>query len=151
MPRDVAPGSGVLVVQSNGVVVTWGRSASGGIPVPTPVDLPGPALRVAVAGSLLGSFTGYAVLEDGTIAAWGANDEGQLGNGAMGASRALGTYPKPSVTPVRVTGLTDVADIDAGNSHVVAVRRDGTVWAWGSRDDGALAAATSSPRAAFGC
>ena len=58
---------------------------------------------------------------DGSVVAWGANDEGQLGNGAPGANVPLGTYPKRSATPVRVTGLADIFDSAAGRKHAVAV------------------------------
>jgi alpha-tubulin suppressor-like RCC1 family protein len=143
--RDLAPGAGVLVVKADGTVVTWGRSAGAAVPVPTTLDLPGKVLRVAVGGSNLSSFTGYAVLEDGTVVAWGGNDEGQLGTGAPGSDRPLGTYPKPSLTPVKVTGLANIIDIDAGNKHAIALRSDGTVWAWGARDDGALGGGDAKP------
>ena len=86
----------------------------------------------------VGESSAYALLEDGTVVAWGANDEGQLGNGRMGAGGELGIYPKPSITPVRVTGLTDIIQIEAGRKHAVALRKDGSVWAWGTRDDGAI-------------
>jgi alpha-tubulin suppressor-like RCC1 family protein len=102
-------------------------------------------VKVAVGGSDLGGFTGYAVLEDGSVVAWGGNDEGQLGSGASGADVALGKYPKPALTPVKVTGLTNVIGIAAGEKHAVALRRDGTVWAWGRRDDGALGGGEVKP------
>lgn len=142
--RDVASGANfTLVVKADGTVVGWGRdsdgqaarprSAAGVIPAPVTIDLPGKALQVA-----MGEATQYALLEDGTVVAWGINYEGQLGNGPMGATGELGRNPKPSVTPVRVTGLTDIIQIEAGTKHAVALRKDGTVWAWGSRDEGAL-------------
>ena len=101
--------------------------------MPTPIALPGPAQRVAV-----GESSAYVLLEDGSVVAWGENDEGQLGNGPSGSNRPLGTYPKPSVTPVRVTDLADIIAIEAGRKHAIALRKDGTVWAWGVRDDGAI-------------
>ena len=142
--RDIASGATfTLVVKADGTVVGWGRDADGQaarpvsanriIPAPITIDLPGKALQVA-----LGDTTQYALLEDGTVVAWGTNDEGQLGNGPMGASGELGRYPKPSITPVRVTGLTNVVQIEAGAKHAVALRKDGTVWAWGTRDEGAI-------------
>ena len=141
--RDIAAGNFALVVRADGSVVGWGPDADGqaarpasqrrAIPAPVVIDLPGKALQVA-----LGEFTEYALLEDGTVVAWGANDEGQLGNGATGASGESGNYPKPSITPVRVTGLSNVIQIEAGRKHAVALRGDGTVWAWGTRDDGAI-------------
>jgi alpha-tubulin suppressor-like RCC1 family protein len=141
--RDVVASSFALVVKADGSVVGWGPDADGlaarpaskmrVIPAPVVIDLPGKALQVA-----LGESSAYALLEDGTVVAWGANDEGQLGNGAMGASGELGIHPKPSITPVRVTGLTDIIQIEAGRKHAVALRKDGTVWAWGTRDNGAI-------------
>jgi len=142
--RDVSSnGSFTLVVKADGTVVGWGRdpdgqaarpvSANRVIPAPITIDLPGKVLKVAA-----GDTTQYALLEDGTVVSWGTNDEGQLGNGPMGATGELGRYPKPSITPVRVTGLTDVIQIEAGAKHAVALRKDGTVWAWGTRDEGAI-------------
>ena len=142
--RDIASGSNfTLVVKADGTVVGWGRdpdgqaarpvSANRVVTTPITIDLPGKALQVAG-----GDTTQYALLEDGTVVAWGTNDEGQLGNGPMGATGELGRYPKPSITPVRVTGLTNVIQIEAGKKHAVALRKDGTVWAWGTRDEGAI-------------
>src|SRR5688572_16289488 len=136
--RDVAVGRGVLLVKADGSVLAWGNSPGGVIRAPTALDLPGKVLRVAVGGTNNGGFTGYALLENGTVVSWGDNDEGQLGNGAPRSNVALGTYPKPSATPVKVTGLADIVEIGAGTKHAVALRRDGTVWSWGKRDEGRL-------------
>jgi alpha-tubulin suppressor-like RCC1 family protein len=85
------------------------------------------------------------LLEDGTVVAWGDNDEGQLGNGPSGKSKPIGTYPKPSMTPVRVTDLAGITAIAAGLKHAIALRKDGTVWAWGVRDDGAIGDGDAKP------
>lgn len=142
--RDIASGSHfTLIVKADGTVVGWGRDSDGPaarpvsanrvVPTPIVIDLPGKVLQVA-----MGDTTQYALLEDGTVVAWGTNDEGQLGNGPMGATGELGRYPKPSITPVQVTGLKDIIQIEAGAKHAVALRKDGTVWAWGTRDEGAI-------------
>jgi len=141
--RHVAAQHFVLVVKADGSVVGWGREESGMgarprspkgiIAAPVVIDLPGKALQVAV-----GELAAYALLEDGTVVAWGDNADGQLGNGPRGANGELGRYPKPSSTPVRVTGLVDIIQIDAGARHALALRKDGTVWAWGTREEGAL-------------
>ncbi|MFX8285805.1 hypothetical protein ABTL53_19895, partial [Acinetobacter baumannii] len=57
-----------------------------------------------------------------------ANDFGQLGDGNLVSS----------TTPVPVTGLTDVEQISGGTFHSLALRSDGTVWAWGSNIYGQL-------------
>jgi len=142
--RDLASSvSFTLVVKADGSVVGWGRdpdgqparpvSANRVIPAPITIDLPGKVRQVAA-----GDTTQYALLEDGTVISWGTNEEGQLGDGPMGATGELGRYPKPSITPVRVTGLTDIIQIEAGAKHAVALRKDGTVWAWGTREEGAI-------------
>lgn len=140
--RHVAARNFVLVVKADGTVIGWGNEESGMaarprgtgiVGVPTVIELPGKARQVAV-----GSTSAYALLEDGTVVAWGGNHAGQLGNGAMGANGVLGVNPKPSVTPVKVTGLTDIIQIEAGVRHAIALRKDGTVWAWGERDNGAI-------------
>jgi alpha-tubulin suppressor-like RCC1 family protein len=142
--RHVAVWGGfTLVVKGDGSVVGWGReedglagkprSQNGLVAAPLAIELPGKARQVAI-----GELTAYALLEDGSVVAWGSNVDGQLGNGPAGANGELGRYPKPSVTPVRVTGLSDVTQIEAGAKHALALRNDGTVWAWGTRDDGRL-------------
>jgi alpha-tubulin suppressor-like RCC1 family protein len=80
----------------------------------------------------VGEATAYALLEDGTVIAWGANDSGQLGNGGPGSRSTPGIYPKPSFRPVAVAGLTEVVQVSAAGRHALALRKDGTVYAWGA-------------------
>nr|WP_313949794.1 hypothetical protein [Frankia sp. ACN1ag] len=68
--------------------------------------------------------------QDGTVGAWGANDEGQLGNGTTVSS----------TVPVAIRNLSEVTAIAAsseGNSGY-ALRGDGTAWAWGLNNTGQL-------------
>ena len=140
--RHVAVRRFALIVKGDGSVIGFGQDGSGmaarprtggAVTAPEVIGLPGKARQAAV-----GDESAYALLEDGTVVAWGANDEGQLGNGAMGASGQLGIYPKPSVAPVKVTGLADIVQIEAGAKFALALRKDGAVFAWGTRDDGAI-------------
>ena len=131
--RDIDGNQFVLVARGDGSVMAWGRAPGGALSVPTPVALPGPAQRVAV-----GESSAYVLLEDGSVVAWGSNDEGQLGNGLSGSNKPLGTYPKASEAPVKVTDLAGIVAIEAGRKHAIALRKDGTVWAWGVREDGAV-------------
>jgi alpha-tubulin suppressor-like RCC1 family protein len=92
-------------------------------PVPA-TGLPGPARQVAAA-----YFTSAALLADGTVWAWGADDSGVLGNGVTG-----GTV----TTPRQVPGLSGVTQITLGVGDAYALRSDGTVWAWGFNQSGQL-------------
>jgi hypothetical protein len=49
-------------------------------------------------------------------------------------------------TPVQVTGLTGVAAIAGGNHYSLALKNDGTVWAWGSNTSGQLGDGTTTNR-----
>ena len=61
---------------------------------------------------------------DGTLLAWGLNDHGQLGNGRL-------DYRERINQPMRVSGMADAKAVAAGTWHSLALRTDGTVWAWG--------------------
>ena len=80
---------------------------------------------------LLVDVTGYTLASDITaprpVWAWGHGADGGLGNG--------GTANSP--VPVRVSGLTGVTAVAAGNATGYAVL-GGTVWAWGEGADGQL-------------
>lgn len=73
-----------------------------------PVTVTGLSGVVAISA---GYFHNLALLNDGTLRAWGANTLGQVGNGTQ----------IDSPVPVTVTGLTGVTRIAAGNSHSLAI------------------------------
>lgn len=68
------------------------------------------------------SFHMLALKDDGTVWAWGDNDNGQLGQPAS---------LKHSDKPVKVPGIGNVIDISAYRSESYALLADGTVMAWG--------------------
>ena len=71
------------------------------------------------------------VLADGTVACWGDNEDGTLGNG---------TTVNSSV-PVAVHGLSNVVAISTGVEHACALLGDATVKCWGLNDSGGLGSA----------
>ncbi|MGI4864268.1 MAG: T9SS type A sorting domain-containing protein [Janthinobacterium lividum] len=93
----------------------------------------GPAAAQRVAASQ--SFT-LSIHPDGTLWAWGQNNGGQLGLG-----NATATY---QLAPQQVGTAANWASVSAGYNHVVAVRTDGTLWAWGTNTFGQLGLGTSS-------
>jgi alpha-tubulin suppressor-like RCC1 family protein len=91
----------------------------------TPVAVSGLSGVSAVAA---GTVHSLALLEDGTVKAWGENNSGQLGDGTN----------NPSDVPVAVSGLSGVVAIAAGSGHSLALLEDGTVRAWGANGEGQL-------------
>jgi alpha-tubulin suppressor-like RCC1 family protein/Mg-chelatase subunit ChlD len=93
---------------------------------------PSSARRVIAAGR----GHSLALLVDGTVRAWGLGSSGQLGRGNK----------LSSVTPVAVTGLSNVTSVAAGENFSLALRGDGTVWSWGENKDGQLGDGTKTDR-----
>ncbi|HMX71087.1 MAG TPA: hypothetical protein PKA56_04975 [Solirubrobacterales bacterium] len=75
-----------------------------------------------------GATHGCALRSSGEALCWGANSEGQLGDGGT----------EKELIPTPVEGLADATSISAGNSHTCAIRGSGQVVCWGSNGNGQL-------------
>jgi len=133
-----AGGTFALALRSDGTVWAWGSNASGQLGdgntnySTTPVQVGGLTNVVAVAAGISQSL---ALRSDGTVWAWGGNQYGELG---------IGTTSTDQLTPVQVRGLTGVTKISAGGLFSLALRSDGTVWAWGDNAQGELGNGTTA-------
>ncbi|MCL2695633.1 MAG: hypothetical protein FWE69_04845 [Clostridiales bacterium] len=147
VPVEASPGtalSGVIAVAANtnhslalkgdGTVWAWGRNDYGQLGDGTTMQSNSPVQVMALSGVPMDNVTAIAasayhslaLKSDGTVYAWGQNTYGQLGDGTA----------TDSGNPVRVTALPgvplgDITAIDAGGTHCLALKDDGTVWAWG--------------------
>ncbi len=93
----------------------------GGLSSPQRVTLPGPVVQLAAnAGTTL------ALLEDGSVYAWGEGFYGLLARAGSDESSSV---------PVRIEGLGTVVQIGVGTGHACALREDDSVWCWGQGDD----------------
>lgn len=141
----VVAGGHTLALRADGSVVGWGRWNVGQLgPVkaedlsqfgtrrPIPIALPGKATDIAAAVD-----SSFAVLEDGTVWAWGANSDGTLGTGSMAPLPLLphstpATEYRGAERPLRLP-LANVAGLAANYRRVAALMRDGTVRQWPTR------------------
>src|SRR5258708_18161045 len=73
---------------------------------------------------VVGAYRTCALRGDGTVACWGNNDLGELGDGT----------DKPSYKPQPVPGLTAATQLATGYFHVCALLADGTAKCWGRND-----------------
>jgi alpha-tubulin suppressor-like RCC1 family protein len=82
----------------------------------------------------------YALLHNGTVAAWGANYEGELGQGSFNGPDVCATDAPCSTGPVIVKDLSNVVSIAAGpfDSSGFAELQSGAIMAWGGNNYGSL-------------
>ena len=83
-----------------------------------------------------GGYSAYALGASGKVWAWGDNSMGQLG-------RSLSVTG--AVLPHRVARLAGVERLIAGESTAYALRKGGTVWAWGDDAFGELGQRLPTP------
>ena len=124
------------VIDMAGAVWCWGDNDSlqlgrGGMdttdsPDATAVALPG---GLAALDLGLGQDHSCAVLSDGTVACWGDDDNGQLGDGAAGTDNGTATL---------VAGLSSIVDVEAGEDTNCARNGSGQLFCWGDGIDGQL-------------
>ncbi|MBI2832109.1 MAG: Ig-like domain repeat protein [Chloroflexi bacterium] len=119
-----------LALNSDGTVWSW--------------DGTNPPVQISGLNSIIAIDAAYAhnlaLKSDGTVWAWGNNGGGELGNGTTSNSNV----------PVQVSNLTGIVEISAGGgsfaagyAHSLAIKSDGTVWAWGANTYGQLGNGTT--------
>jgi len=133
-----------LVLSNGGTVKSWGSNEYGqlgnganlpGADATTPARIANLSGVEAVAA---GGYHSLALMDSGTVWAWGYNSDGQLGNDTHGDGTDRST-------PVSVIGLTNVRSISAGSYHTLAVLEGGGARSWGSNYYGELGIGTNGP------
>jgi alpha-tubulin suppressor-like RCC1 family protein len=80
---------------------------------PVQVSLPAAAIDIAAAEG-----NSAAVLADGRVLVWGADDYGQIGDGTTSDG-----LPQPYDVPAVVADVSGALNVDLGGAHVLAALR----------------------------
>ena len=119
-------------IKTDGTLWAWGYNAEQGqlghnnrTNYSSPVQIPGTTWSVVDSGN---SHV-LAIKTNGTLWAWGYNGNGQLGQNSTATSLIS--------SPVQIPGTT-WSHVSGGNSCAVAIKTDGTLWAWGANSKGGL-------------
>jgi len=136
-----------LGLKADGTVYAWGDNTYGQLGigsaiastnVPVQITTLTNITGIALAGDVTEGYWytptahGMALGADGTVWGWGGNGSGQIGDGTTTNRTA----------PVRVRGpggtgyLSNVVSVVAGVYYSLALRSDGSVWAWGNNAGG---------------
>jgi len=125
-----------LARKADGTVWAWGWNGNGQLGDGTVTSRSTPAQVVGLNGAV-GIAAGYgfsAVLKgDGTVWTFGVNGYGTLARSTTGTSNQ---------SPGQASGIGGVVALAAGEEHLLAVKSDGTLWAWGRNEAGQLGIGT---------
>ncbi len=138
-----AGGANTCAVKADKTVLCWGendlgqtgngQSGSALVATPTLVGGLGNVASLAVSVKHV-----CALLADATLACWGSNSAGQLGNGTNG----VGTF---STAPVAIGGYGSVVAVASHSSHTCAVQTGGALACWGNNGYGKLGDGSLAP------
>jgi alpha-tubulin suppressor-like RCC1 family protein len=123
-----------FLLKPNNTLWAWGRGCSGQLGIGNDANQQCPVI-------VAGNFTDWSevcasnlrasgIRSNGTIWTWGNNDFGELGDNCLQCRSS----------PVSVVGgITNWCQVAMGDQHAIALRTNGTVWAWGRNGEGQLA------------
>ena len=126
-------------IKTDGTMWTWGRNLVGSLGDNSNTNRSSP---VQVPGTTWDKFAqnygcAAAIKTDGTLWAWASNTSGNLGQNS--------TSPTYYSSPVQIPGTTWSHVSGKQNNWLLGIKTDGTMWAWGSNNYGALGQNESAP------
>jgi alpha-tubulin suppressor-like RCC1 family protein len=81
-----------------------------------------------------GADSSMALKRDGTLWVWGGNNFGQAGDGTVNSGSGVPGRTKPT----QVGEDNDWVIVSMGETSIMAIKKNGTLWTWGSNSAGQL-------------
>ena len=138
-----AGGGHTVALKNDGSFWAWGWNGNGQLGDDSnknrdnPVQIGNDNNWVAISA---GYYHTVALKNDGSLWAWGNNEKGQLGVGRTADD------PGKRNIPLRIGADANWAAISTFGSHSMAIRQDGSLWAWGWNEHGQLGDSTTLDR-----
>ena len=119
-------------VLADGTVWCWGSNEYGMLGQDYDVDSTHVPVQVpgidAVTGASVGNDYTCAVLADGTVWCWGANEYGKSGRDDYQLLTSYQPWPTTNYVPMQVPGIDTATSVSTGGYHTCTALADGTVW-----------------------
>ncbi len=132
-------GRHTIAIKIDGTLWAWGRNTYGQLGDGTTTDRHIPIQENTHGTNWISMTTGFdhivAIKTNGTLWSWGRNTYGQLGDG---------TTTDRHIPIQESTAATDWDSVASGGWHTVAIKTDGTLWAWGRNTYGQLGNGTTN-------
>ena len=145
--KEIIIGNIYLAIMEDGSLYAWGNNkystnnqqvgilgvnSQDNYSKPAKVNLQGVVKTVIPNGDSI-----YVLMEDGSLYAWGKNDQGQIGAGS--SDEYVNTPTKINIDD----RVKDVKDIVIVNFSIYVVTENGSLYAWGKNDQGQIGVGSS--------
>jgi alpha-tubulin suppressor-like RCC1 family protein len=153
-------GTLTLATKTDGTLWAWGSDSYGqlgdGASASSPCDGNAASPYCMFSPEQIGTDTNWvfvsagedyaeAIKTDGTLWGWGADGNGEIGDGSYGTDACSASGETSCINaPVQVGAATNWASVSAGTGTTLGVQKDGSLWGWGYNLHGAVGDGTNT-------